>query len=363
MKVLSRWRSRLSPVGIDVRSQAVHAVQLKAEPDGGWTLRAAASVPRVEPGVELSVREAERALAVLDRRGFEGRRLVVTPPDRGVLSALLELPPASSGAPIDQIAAVEMGRTIKRELSTFEMAYWTVPSPPRGSEGVHAMAVACPHASSMELLGVFHRAGAEVVAIDVRAWALARACGRSPWRLTGVVELGWASGRLVVLNEGRVVYERVLEEWSLRTLYESMANVLETDAASVRALLDAPEFVDAPADRRTGGDPLTAARRSLVLSIEALAKEIGVSLRYIAHRFADEAGAGEVGGVHVCGPGASLPGLVNELSERIGIRASQASPATLVRVAGEAFGRQVGMGNGPELVAALGLAMWKGEGE
>lgn len=362
MRMVPWFRSRLSPIGLDVRSQAIHAAQLCADADGGWSLRAAASVPRLEPGTELSVREAQRMMGVLERRGFEGGRFVVTPPDRGVLSALLELPPANSGAPIDQIAAIEVGRTLKRDPSTFEMAYWTVPSPPRGSEGVHAMAVACPHGASMELLNVLESVGAEVVAIDVRAWALARACGRSAWRLTGVVELGWASGRLVLVHEGRVVYERVLEEWSLRTLFESMANVLEMDAGNVRAMLDATEFSEPSPDRRSGGDPLTAARRCLKSAIETLAKEITVSFRYIAHRFANDAGPGEVGGVHVCGPGASLPGLVAELTERIGVKVEQASPATLVRVPGGEFPGRLGLVGGPELVAALGLAMWKDVG-
>ncbi len=221
------------------------------------------------------------------------------------------------------------------------------------------MAVAASHSTSMELLSVLDQAGADVVAIDVRAWALARACSPNPWRLTGVVELGWASGRLVVLHEGSVVYERILEEWSLRALYEAMANVLETDVANVRALLDAPEFVDVPKDRRAGGDPLAAARRALLASIEALAKEIGVSFRYIEHRFANDVGPGEVGGVHVCGPGASLPGLVKELAERIGVRTSQASPSTLIRFPTEGIDGPAGIGRGSDLVVALGLAMWK----
>jgi len=359
MRIAQWFRSRLSPIGLDVRSQSIHAAQLCTERDGVWSLRAAASVPRLEPGTELSVREARRIMAVLDRRGFEGGQFVVTPPDRGVLSALLELPPANSGAPIDQIAAIEVGRTLKRDPSSFEMAYWIVPSPPRGSEGVHAMAVACPHGASTELLNVLDDVGAEVVAIDVRAWALARACGRSAWRLAGVVELGWASGRLVLFQESRVVYERVLEEWSLRAVFDNMANVLETDASHVRAMLESLELSKPHADRRSGSDPLTAARRCLKSAIEALAKEIGVSLRYIAHRFATDEGPGEVGGVHVCGPGASLPGLVADLSERVGVKAGQVTPATLVRVPGDGFSGRTGMDDGPELVAALGLAMWK----
>ncbi len=351
-------REACSPIGLDVRSQSIHAVQLTEHARDGWALRAALSVPRLEPGTELSEREAQRAVAVLDRRGFQGRSVVVTPPDRCVISALLELPWAGSGAPVDQIAVLEMGRTVKREPGTFEMAYWTVPSPPRGSQGTHAMAVACPHASSIELITVLGRVGVEVAAIDVRAWALARAIGPGTTRLVGVIELGWASGRFVLLLEGRVVYERILEEWSLRAVYETMANVLETDVTNVRALLDAPQFLTAPADRRAGGDPLTASQRCLRAAVEALAKEVGVSLRYITHRFASDASPGEVGTVHVCGPGASLPGLVPDLAARTGLRASLATPGTLVRIP-DGADRAVGADIGPELVAALGLAMWK----
>lgn len=333
-------------------------MQLSQDAGGGWVLRGAVSIPRLEPGAELSVREAERVMGVLERRGFEGRRVVVTPADRSVHSALLELPPATSGAPVDQIAAMEVGTSLKREPGTFEMAYWAIPSPPRGSGGVHARAVACPHASSMELLSVLESVGAEVVAIDVRAWALARAFAASPAQLTAVVELGWASGRLVLLHGGSVAYERILEEWSLRSLFDAMANVLEIDAGSVRALLDSPEFFRPNEDRRSGAGPLSAARRCMTTAVESLAKEIEVSFRYIAHRFPGESGAGEVGAVHVCGPGASLANLPSDLGEKLGVKTALATPATLVRLP-EHGAVDRGGASGPELVAALGLAMWK----
>ena len=72
-------RTAYSPIGLDAGSHSIKAVQL-ARSGGGESIHAATSVPRQTCGADLTAPEVLRALGVLRRQGFVGRRAVACIP-------------------------------------------------------------------------------------------------------------------------------------------------------------------------------------------------------------------------------------------------------------------------------------------
>src|SRR4051794_17457208 len=103
------------PIGLDIGSRWVKAVQLAGRGESR-SLHAAAVLPTpVVPSVKDPVAEAEmlqtiaaRLSSQLVRQGFHGRDVVVAAPAHRLEADLLELPPRGSGAPLDDLARVEI---------------------------------------------------------------------------------------------------------------------------------------------------------------------------------------------------------------------------------------------------------------
>src|SRR5829696_8454247 len=104
LKPLKRT-ARTGPIGLDIGSRHVRAVQLVRGADGAWSMHASASFPRASDceGKALSVAEANRIADVLFRRNFSGSELVLAVPDEKLLTTNLELPPRSADIPLDDI--------------------------------------------------------------------------------------------------------------------------------------------------------------------------------------------------------------------------------------------------------------------
>ena len=136
--------NRPGPIGVDVGSRHVKAVQLAPRGEG-WRVLAAASFPRAAAKQPFDANDAGRLCDVLDRQGFTGRDVVVGLSQDRLLTSMLELPPSAPGVPIEQIARMELARVHQRDASSFEFAQWEVPPPARAPRSMHVMAVACAH--------------------------------------------------------------------------------------------------------------------------------------------------------------------------------------------------------------------------
>src|SRR5688572_2895186 len=210
-------RNSRSAIGLDLGARHVTAVQLERAGAGasGWRVAAAARVSRSRAGQPLDAAEAAKLCDTVDRLGFTGADVVLAAPADKLMAGVLELPPRTAQIPLEQIARVELARTNKCSPESFEMGFWELPSPARAGKATHVMAVGYPHPEATALLDLVEHAGFNVVAIDARCCALARACGgmaSPPPGLTAILELGWSSASLVLLHDGVVVSERALAE-------------------------------------------------------------------------------------------------------------------------------------------------------
>src|SRR5439155_3902434 len=88
----------------------------------------------------------------------------------------LELPPRSSNAPLERIARMEVARAHRFAPDSFEMGCWDLPAAARATKQTPVMAVACTHSDAAAIMDPFEAGGMNVVALDVKAAALARAC-------------------------------------------------------------------------------------------------------------------------------------------------------------------------------------------
>lgn len=325
--------SPLTPIGLDVGDRWVKAVQLaRGGPARPWRAHAVARFRRREDS--LNDAEAARIEAVLHRRGFTGARLILAAPPRSLLGAAITLPPASSGAPLDQIARAEMARIARKDPAAVQVGWWTVPPPAaaRAGEATHALAAACPRHDVERLIAHFDAAGLEVEILDSPAWALARAAGEvlraggERPELCAVLDLGHALASLVVLRDGVPIYERSLEDLGVSSLEAELRGPLaltEEAAAHVIERIGAPAAgaaVAAGGGDTPRGEPDEAAA-AVGEYLARVAREVAASTAYLAHRYP----AWPVERLILAGGGALIPGAAQELGELVGIPAHAAT--------------------------------------
>jgi type IV pilus assembly protein PilM len=315
----------ISPIGLDISGTTVACAQL-ARRRGQWRIENAALIPRPAGAAPESLRAEEsiRLADILSRQGFLGSEVATAVPDSKLMASVLELPPRSSGAPVDELARSEMARTHKREPGSFEMACWDLPAPTRGSDATHMMAAAYAHEEAHALIDALEAGGLRAIALDMRAWAMARLCERhlsGSTNVAAMVDLGETGAVLVLLRAGVVVYERVLAEACLSGLRTRIAAKLgvgpEVSDPFFSALLQSP----------AGDGDEGAAEVSGLLEEHAqgLARELRTALTYAVHRY-----GGEVQCVMLHGVGATLRGLAERMSSEVGAPAMAANPAELV---------------------------------
>jgi type IV pilus assembly protein PilM len=358
----SLWPAPRTPIGIDIGGRYVKAVQLTTgrsnQHERRWQLAAAADFVRQTQTAALGAAEVVRIAEVLRRRAFRGNQVVLAVPDDKLVVGTMELPPRTAGVSLDAAARMEFSRAYKCEPKGFEMAYWDLPTAARAAKTTNVMAVACPHGDAETLIDVFASAGLDVVALDARPCAMARACAAQADDAGGIVlllEIGWNGAALVVLHRGVIVYERAVAEAGLRQLHDELAAALHVGPEVADAILTDPAVF--------GGDPGDRGAKSLIppevlgevrgivsAHFEQTARELMASVSYSSHQYPDAA----VSRLLLLGGGALLPGLSGYMQERLGFECRVAT-AQLQDYDGDAGGPECS----PAMTTAAGLAQLK----
>ena len=140
--------TQVSSIGLDVDQHEFRAVQL-VRSNGTIRVQSWAVFPRQHvstdassvPNVMPDDQELLWAKSILDRRGFWGHDISVAPDSDTCSSHNFELPPLDSGAPLDQLARMEVARDRRCPPEAFEFGHWSMPGRGRSKEN---LAVACP---------------------------------------------------------------------------------------------------------------------------------------------------------------------------------------------------------------------------
>ena len=337
-----------APIGLDVGGRNVKAVQLNRS-SAGWRIEAAASMPRAEPGCDITRQEVRRVCEMLDKGSFRGRHIVLTAPSEKLLTGIMGLPPRTSGAPIEEIARLELSRMHNCAPEAFEMACWDLPAPARAGEATYVMAAGCPHAEANALLEVFEAEGLEVQGLEVHASAAARACGPLLEGISGIaaiLDLGWYLERLVLLCQGVVVYERKRAKGGMETLVKSLAADLDLSAEDVERLLTDRGLEPPQAGEGSPPEAGEKIRAAAAAHFDAMIEEMRMPLTYVSNQYPDA----PTESLLLIGGGAKIPGLAGYLDSRLDFDVREVRLTDLAQC-----GRKLGQGDGPALAVAVGL--------
>ncbi len=338
-----------SPIGIDVGTRRFKALQLD---QAGTRMLAAAMPPRAEAGSVPTREEVGRLAEVLFRGGFEGSRIVLAVPSDKVLTSVLELP-RSAGVSLEQLARMEVARSHRCAPEALEMGWWELPAPSRAGKSAQVMVAACRHEDATPLLDSFESQGLDVVALDIRSCALARASGAGspnpsaspPSGVLAVLDLGWSAATLVLLYRQTIVYERKVIDGGLSRLHAQLCKRLHIEGDVADYLLTEIGSGEQPTDMIPKDAPAI-----LTDHIDALCSELSASFIYAGHQYQDA----PVSSLVLAGSGAAIPGIEKLLKLHLGIDVRAIAPAALVSCPPELETS----GKSSSLVTALGLAMF-----
>jgi Tfp pilus assembly PilM family ATPase len=339
----------LGPIGVELGSRRLSAVQVRRRRRGD-RVTAVASVERQDRARPVEPEEITRLASILDRRGFAGRSVVLAVPRPYLLSATVDVPPASSGAPVDRIAHSELATAHRCDPESIESACWELPVTTR-RDGACALVVGCRHEHAIPLLDAFADAGRTVTAIDAPSSALARAVARAAPANETVATLAieWARSCLVLIRGSTVLFERDLATSGIDRLHTDLQAEadLETDVADY--LLAEYGARPEPPSEPGHVDLVRMMRERIVAFSSALAGDVRLSLAYAEREF----GFGQVARLFVAGEGGEIAGLAEMIGKEIDLPARALSPDDLadcsptLRAACES----------PALTLAFGLAM------
>ena len=344
-------RSGHTPVGIDVGGRAISAVQLCGGQDDR-RLTSAVRLPRSQPGAPLDSSELTRLRDVLDRQDFVGNQVVLAVPSHRLMSAVMQLPPRDSGAPVNQIAMTELARTYNVELQSFEMTTWDLPAPEHVNRASLLLAVGFAHEEADALFDLFADAALRIVALDMKAWAIARAArsvidGASG--ITATLDLEWDAAVLALFHRGVVLYDRTVTEAGFKQLYTALAEITENNPSLTDYLLDTVGF-KAPDDTVDADDPGPInARHRMAAHFDMIVKDVDESLRYASRQYPDA----PFEKLLLAGDAASIPGLGAHLQTALNVEVCAVPTSTLVKCDPVLLN----VCDNPGLMTALGLAM------
>ena len=333
-------------IGLDIGSQTVKAAQLFVQ-SKGWSSHAMTSFARREPGTAVSVHEAEFIADVLRRRGFVGHRVALSAPDDAAVTALLDLPPENAQVPRERVVRMEIARVHQLAPDAFSCCWSQLPATSAGARTGQVLCWALPHERVHPVLASLEHAGLETLAIEPMSIALQRACKamlQDPTRISAVVDMGASAVRLVLMHQGCVVHERVLSEWSGRTISQSLSQKWS-----------APEPLAERAMQRygvahDGAVGLLALETAGTITglFEEMIEQISLSFSFVSHQYPEA----ELGPLLLTGGVAGMPGLAGLLSEGLELQVVPLTPGVLVadRQAADASADA-------SVVIAVGLAM------
>lgn len=325
MRNLFASGSNRSPIGLDIGSRSVKAIQLRRG-SGGVFVGCMACFERHGEGIHPDQEEIARIESVLFRRGFVGRTVVLGIPRSDAIYEEIERPPSGAGVPVGQIVAAEIGRVQRIDPSSIEHTWWDVPGAGHRESTVMALA-----ASRDPILGAvqsFEANGLEVVRAEPTLTAMSRTAGlseRSSVPFTILVDAGWSGVSIGVLHEDSIVYQRNSDELGLESCLRRAGSA--NPAGVLRGLREGVSALDPPT------------RRAIPELAAGLASEIEVSLGYASHRFRLE----KSGAVCIYGVGGTIEEVNRQANEVDGIETCKLDAAPFAQVAASSKDRSVMM--------------------
>lgn len=315
--------ARRPVIGLDIGGRVIRAAQASPDGIGPASLRTAritrALPADAAPWREPHADEIQRLAGSLARLGFEGEDVRIAVPRSMLVMESLELPPRSSGAPVEKLARIELARAHRLSPDELECAVWDLPTPARGGDLSHVVACGMRRQDGERLASTFASAGLMLAAIDLRSWAVVRATGLLDQPGTGaraLIDIAWDACTLAVTHRGVLVFKRSVDDGALRTLMGAIADKLKISLEAAEAAFDETLWSHRPASREDARLVQRESRQAITAYFDAMVPEIARSLAYAAQRFGVP-----ITDLTLTGEGACLAGLATRLAEQPGMDA------------------------------------------
>lgn len=326
MKTITTKR-QVSTIGLDVDDHEFRAVQLIRR-NSEISAHAWAIFPRLnlDDGASEAAsflpdpHELNWAISILQRRGFQGHEISCVPRTRDCTQHVIELPPADSGAPLDQLAKVEVARARKSDPNEFEIGHWPIPQRGRSNE---SMAVACSKQVIDSIIEHYESGDLETVGIDLPEIAIMRGAlltseikiPPTEAHIDAVLHIGWNSALAIVTLGQRIVYVRRITTGA-NGVWKSACEKYGLSHRGAQAVLDdhvSTEHSDEVERLRTACWTSTA---------KSLSAELDVALAYVSHSFR----MSPLGKIILCGYGSQNETIRSHLDQVLGIPIVQSLP-------------------------------------
>jgi len=342
-------------IGVDVGSRSIKVAQLFIS-GGKPQIAALSMLPRAKIAEQIDPQDILTLKHVLKRQGFYGNRVVLAAPEDGLLRGVIDVPPKLSGAPVAQIARMELSRIHNAAPDSFEMVCWDPPDPGKSKSTMQAVAMGCPHEAADAFIDLFEDSGFCVSALDMRIAAAARACMSltlPPPALTSILDIGWESTKLLFVCGNTVVYERPFRNKCLAKL---RAKLSETFGITEEASDQVVNTIGLATGSEVGDldqGSVEVVRRVITKHFDMMLEELEGSFDYANYQHPREG----MKRLLLIGGGAGIPGLSQYFHSTLGVEVRSVAPSDLVENSPR-ISTKVGH---PAMTVAVGLAMFSGE--
>lgn len=338
-------------LGVDISPTAVKLLEL-SHSDGGYRVESYV-VEVLPPGAV-----AEKAIADVEAVGDVISRLVarVRPKTKqaavavaaaSAITKVVEMEAGLSDDDREMQLRVEADQHIPFPLEDVRMDFQVLGPLDNNPDRVNVLLVASRTDNVQMRTDALEIGGLKPAAVDVETYAIERAFGLIcadgatdlAAKTVAIFDVGASQSALIVLHEGRVVYNREM----------SFGGEQLTTAIQQRYSLS-PE--EARVAKRSGELPSDYTREVLQPFADALVQQAGRSLQFFygSSRFT------QVDQLLLAGGSASIAGLAEQASAEVGVGCSVANPLAGMRLSSK-VSAQLLANDAPSLLVACGLAM------
>jgi len=331
--VFGTWQERgKTPIGIDLGTRAVRAVQLTWTKNRWQVIAAGASgIPMdlAVGSVDHAKAQAQALVDVLENTSFSGKHAVTSLPSSVLQVKNLRLPPMP---PNELKAAVEWEASDRLKLgSDYRIQFFDAGEVRQGEElRQEIILLAVPQKALDQHIALMNACNLKLEAVDVDATALsnmAQVCGKGGSESVQlVVDLGTTGTNVLITRQGRVMFFK-RSDIGGRQFEDAIAtkfNISPSEASQVLARRTSGDSGESPIVGNSRREHTAAAIEDAVRPLMTeLCKDIGRCLRYQGVTFRGQRATE----VLLAGGGAVDPLLVDTLTKEVGIEARKLDPA------------------------------------
>jgi len=208
-------KNATTTIGLDLDYNEFRAIQFSK--NSNPTPTAIATIPRQgRRSLAPNADELNQLAQLLAQRGFIGNQIALAAPRRHASFHILDLPPASSGAPIARLALLEAQRSGSHKTDDLQIGFWTQPpkDPPSKFPSPY-YTVATETQPLEELIDQFESAHLIPITIEPIETALTRTAARhdefTQDAIHSIIEIGWDDSWAIITLGSTPVYTRKID--------------------------------------------------------------------------------------------------------------------------------------------------------